>query len=236
MNENTLVAVCGYEGDAHQIRHNMPYYWHHKCPVLVLSPDDSKIEARSPQIWTRSAGKRAYIGQESLDRQAKHLQILLEYPFKHYLVNDSDSVVLSAEIPSYVYKKDVLWSNVVSDSFHDRSNDPGYKYPRLAFQPPYFMSRKVIQALLSVASQVKANPTTPFIDWCMMAWAIEAGVPYETFPDGVSCPSSDDHSRNVMFHAISREGKVFVHSIKEQRVLSMMVQGRLQYRQRKGIR
>lgn len=233
MNENTLVAVCGYEGDAHQIRNLMPYYQHHQCPVLVLSPDDSPIMARNPQIWTRTGGKRAYIGQESLDRQAKHLQILLEYPFKHFLVNDSDSVCLSPRLPDYLYKGDILWSNEVSDAFHDRSNDPGYKYPRIAFQPPYFMSRKVIQQLLSVADKVKANPTTPFIDWCMMAWAIEAGTQHASFPDGMSCGTTDPHGLNVMMQHVQRHGKIFVHSIKTLEAQKQIAYARIAYKKKK---
>jgi hypothetical protein len=234
MNENTLVAVCGYEGDAHQIRNAMPYYLHHKCPVLVLSPDDSPIVARNPNIWTRTGGKRAYIGQESLDRQIIHLRILLEHPFKHYLVNDSDSVCLSPRLPDYLYKSDVLWSNEVSDEMHNRP-EPDYQYPRLAFQPPYFMSRNVIQRLLTVADKVKANPTTPFIDWCMMAWAISAGIPHKSFPEGVSCPSSDAHSLNVMTHAVMRNGKIFVHSIKTLEVLKQIGHARVRYKQSKGL-
>jgi len=233
MNENTLVAVCGYEGDAHQIKTLLPYYLHHKCPLLVLSPTDSPIVARNPDIWTRTGGKRAYIGQASLDRQIEHLKILLEYPFKHYLVNDSDSVCLSPEIPAYVYKKDVLWSNVVSDSFHDRSATPDYKYPRLAFQPPYFMSRRIIQGLLTVADKVKANPTTPFIDWCMMAWCIEAGLPYESFPDGQSNGTSDPHSLNVMVQAVQRHGKIFIHSVKTLAALQQIAYARLAYKKKK---
>lgn len=232
MNENTLVAVCGYEGDAHQIRYLLPYYQHHKCPLLILSPDDSPIVARNPSIWTRTGGKRAYIGQESLDRQLIHLKILLEHPFKHYLVHDSDSVCLSPKLPDYVYKKDVLWSNEVSDMMHSRP-EPDYKYPRLAFQPPYFMSRNVIQALVAVADKVKANPTTPFIDWCMMAWASEAGVPHESFPDGISCPSSDAHSLNVMTNAVQRHGKIFIHSIKTMSALQQIAYARLAFKRKK---
>jgi hypothetical protein len=234
MNENTLVVACGYEGDSHQIKNNLPYLMHHKCPLLVLSPDDSPIVARNPSIWTRTGGKRAYIGQDSLDRQIAHLKILLEHPFKHFLVNDSDSVCLSPRIPDYVYKKDVLWSNEVDDSFHQRP-EADYKFPRLAFQPPYFMSRNVIQGLLSVADRVKANPTTPFIDWCMMAWAVEGGVPHASYPDGISCPSSDNHSLNVMWNAVARNGKIFVHSIKTLPVLASIGQARVRYKQSKGL-
>src|SRR6185503_2968878 len=130
MNENILVAVFGYghsqvspdtwdykqSGDEGRIRMLLPYYEHHECPVVIMSPSDAPIKAMGPHIC-RQAGKRAYTGQTSLDRQRDHLRILLEYPFKHYLLNDSDSCCFEPEIPHYLYDDcdNVFWSNEVPE-------------------------------------------------------------------------------------------------------------------------
>jgi hypothetical protein len=225
MNENTLVTVHGYAGDSNQVTNAFPFYTHHKCPVLILSPKDSPIVPKNKSATTakfQTGGMRAYIGQLSLDRQIEHLKIMLTYPQEFFLANDSDSVCISPKIPDYLYSEpDVLWSNVVSDMMHDRSDDPGYKYPRLAFQPPYFMSRRVIERLLTVAATTRANPRTPFIDWCMMAWAFDAGVVGKNFLDGVSVPTNQGYAPgiNAMKDAIENRGAVMLHSIKDPRML-----------------
>jgi hypothetical protein len=97
----------------------------------------------------------------------------------------------------------------------------GYPWPQLAFQPPYFFSREVIEKIISV--DVPADPKTPFIDWWMMAVAIAAKIPYACFRDGMSCPTSDMNSLNVMSDAVTNRGAIFVHSIKTPRALSQVV-------------
>lgn len=215
MNNKTLVSVHGYAGDAHQIKNNLPLYEHHKCSVVIFSPTDSRIEKMGPHIC-RFGGIRQYIGPESLDRQQIQLRMLLEYPFDFFLFNDSDSFCLTPEIPAYLYKeKGVLWSNEVADTMHARK--PGYPYPQLAFQPPYFFSREVIEKLISV--KVVADATTPFIDWVMMAWAIASKCPHKNYADGLSCPTSDNNCASVMAEHVLNHGKVMLHSIK---LLSVM--------------
>src|SRR6202040_3913014 len=99
MNENTRVVICCYEGDAHQLC--MPGYLQHGCPITVMSPDDSRVVI--PGVDCAHAGKRAYIGQDSLDRQLLHMELMLTYPEDHFLCHDSDSIVLDAKLPDYLY-------------------------------------------------------------------------------------------------------------------------------------
>lgn len=221
-----MMAVFGYAGDAHQIRDQMKVHESLNIPIVIMSPTDAPIKRMGPHIC-RHAGKRAYVGQDSLDRQSQQMRILLEYPFDYYLLNDSDSVCLSAQLPRYLFNSsNVLWSNVVSDEMHKRM--PGYPWPRLAFQPPYFMSRSVLERFLSVADTVKAEPQTPFIDWWMMAVAVRAGIIYRNFSEGASLPSSDAHTRNVMATLVSH-GKYFLHSIKKPDVLAEMLDQRRRF-------
>ena len=79
LNKDTLTVVCGYSGDAHQIKAFLPYYLHHNTPVLVLSPVDAPItpqQVATHRVLFATGGKKAYVGQLSLDRQLEHLKIL----------------------------------------------------------------------------------------------------------------------------------------------------------------
>lgn len=241
VNENTLVSIHGYAGDAHQMRYLLPYYLHHKCPVVIVSPTDAPITpavlaGRPGQLQYRTGGKRCYVGPESLTRQWEHLKILLTFPQQWFLMNDSDSVCLSPKIPEYVYHSpEVLWSNVVSDAMHDHKRAPDYKYPHLAFQPPYFCSRQVIEKLVAIAPSVVPDVHTPFIDWVMMSWAVDAGIPYENFRDGVSCPSVTPETKAAMAAAVDN-GAIWLHSIKQFEVVREMGNRRLMFKRRKGLK
>jgi hypothetical protein len=238
MNDNTLVTIHGYAGDAGQIDMMMPYYKHHGCPVMVLSPEDSPITPRMLKnpghnvgVEFRTAGKRAYIGQLSLDRQLEHLRVMLNDPrqFQWFLANDADSVVLKVDLPQYLYEeKDVMWSNIVSDAMHDHHRPPGYPWPHLAFQPPYFFSRHVLEKIVAVGPSVPGDPGTPFIDWVMMAWTVAAGMKYKSFPEGVSCPTIPDteHLRN-MVTLVETGDKYFLHAIKDPRAFHAIVYARI---------
>lgn len=231
MNPKTLVSVHGYAGDQIQIEHAMPYFLHHDCPVVVLSPKDSPIVRvdAAPTVICRQEGMRAYIGEPSLERQLLQMKALLDYPFEYFLMNDSDSVCVSPKIPEYIYREpEILWSNEVSDMMHNRLLS--YRLPRLAFQPPYFISRRNIERILAVAKKVRTDRTTPFIDWAMMAWAIAAKIPHKGFLPVASCPTRAyqpgiDH----MSALIRQHGAVMLHSIKDKPVLDHMVN---QYRLR----
>jgi hypothetical protein len=228
MNPDTLVSVHGYSGDSHQIRTFLPTYEHHECPVVILSPTDSPIDEMGPHIC-RTGGLRSYIGKLSIARQIKHLQILLEYPFKFYLLNDADSVCVSPNLPDYCYKEpQVVWSNEVSDMMHNRVR--GYKYPRLAFQPPYFISRENIAAIVSASRKVIVDVQTPFIDWWMMAVVIKAGLSHKTYPHGISCPTFNyPPGIEWMRSSIRHHGAVMLHSLKSATEYNIMKEARAAY-------
>jgi hypothetical protein len=208
-------------------------YLHHECPVTIMSPIDSKVEIQQPGIESRFGGKRAYTGQLSLDRQYEHLKMLLEYPEDFFLCHDSDSVCLSPKIPDYLYAEpDFLWSNLVVDNVRER--ELGFYmdgFPRLAFQPPYFMSRKVIERLLApiMDKNLDMNPTLPFIDHYMVQLAVKAGVPWKNFSDGITGPiSSDRRSFELGWNAALR-GAVMIHSVKAPEFWRPLMQARELY-------
>lgn len=239
MNDHTVVAVCGYAGDAFQVKQNMPLYKHHGCPVVVLSPVDSKIEL--PETDCRFGGKRAYIGQDSLDRQQRHLELLWDMPGRFFFVNDSDSFCLSPELPRYLYDKpEVLWSNLVIDNIPGRGDPYPPGWPHIAFQPPYFFSRDVLWKMLSVG-RVEANPVLPFIDFYMVQLAMLGKIPYAGFPDGISCGTMINDPKDgtpgqphpigsqIIGNAVRDRGTIFIHSVKHIDVVHQLVGQRDQY-------
>lgn len=232
LNPHTLVSCHGYFGDSAQIRGMLRYQEHHQCPLIIVSPVDSRIERLGPHIC-RFAGKRQYTGVLSLERQFAQLRVLLEYPFEFFLANDSDSLCISPKIPEYLYKDPVnLWSNEVSDLMHQRK--PGYKWPRLAFQPPYFFSREILERMVKTEGTFEYDMQTPFIDWLMMAICVAGDIPHKNFRDGVSCPTSDNHSRQHMVNNIVKRGAVMLHSVKTPLALQEMVSARHQFNRIRG--
>jgi hypothetical protein len=241
MNENTLISIHGYAGDANQIKNLMPYYQHHGCQLVVLSPADSKITpklvglaGREPGIIYGHIGQRAYIGPASLERQKQHLRILLtRFPHQFFLMNDSDSFCLSPEIPKYLYDEpDVFWSNEVSDEMHKMPE--GYPYPRLAFQPPYFCSRKVLEGMVK-STETLTFESCPlhYIDYYMMRLAHDAGIKHRGFVAGVSCPTNDyPPGMAGMLDGVENRGSVLLHSVKTLDVIVKLVDARTRYVQK----
>lgn len=195
MNYRTLVAVCGYgptappskdwahdlKGDAFEIEAMLPFYEHHKCPVIILSPKDAPIKTMGPHIC-RHAGVRGYIGQVTLDRQRDYLKILLSYPSKWewFLLHDSDSVCFTPEIPGYLYEdKNIIWSNELDEPRPHLS-----VLPKIAMQPPYFFSREALVLMLSVSDRIKAHPITPYVDHYMLQLACEAKLKHRNYVKG----------------------------------------------------
>ena len=248
-NSDTLVVVHCYAGDRDQVVNALPLYLHHGCPVLILSPEDAPVEIDHPGVECRSAGKAGYFGQESLDRQRQHLEIVLSYPQNHFLLNDSDSFCLSPKIPDYLYEAgDVFFSNEVAEGRPHKS-----PYPKVAFQPPFFTTRACLKRMLKEAEFVRAHKITPFIDWYMVALACEAEVHTRKFPDGRSSPAwrhghipetkvttegaprdpraataqarveEGGNDGATRMEAYVREGVVFVHSVKHKEVLDRLV-------------
>lgn len=227
MNPNTRVTVHGYSGDQDQVIGALPLYLHHECPLTIFSPEDAKIEI--PGVDCRFAGKRAYTGQDSLDRQWLQMKMLLEYPEDHFLIHDSDSVCLSPEIPKYLYAEDMLWSNLVIDNMRGREH--GFYmngFPRLAFQPPYFMSRKVLERLLAPLTDknLDMNPTLPFIDHYMVQLAVNAGVPWKNFRDGFTGPISGSRQTFEQAWRAAQHGIVMIHSVKGPQFWQPLMQAR----------
>lgn len=229
MNPDTRVAVHCYKGDARQVFELMPLYAHHDRPVTILSPADSHVNVMVPSgnADCRWGGKAAIIGQDSLDRQAIHLRMLVEYPEHFFLANDSDSFCLSPAIPDYLYAaEDVLWSNMITDSMPYRSGlcpgpsgEPTKNYypdgfPKLAFQPPYFFSRAVLEKLVAATERVTMNPHLPFIDHYMVQLAVAAGVRWAGFPDGFSGPISSHPDMPGVAYRRVLDGAVMIHGAK----------------------
>jgi hypothetical protein len=238
MNEDTLVVVHCYAGDADLVRDFMPQYVHHECPVLVLSPEDAPV--RIEGVECRSAGQAGYFGQGSLDRQREHLKLLLEYPQTYFLLNDADSFCLSPELPAYLYEnaENTIWSTEVRETRPHPS-----PYPKIAFHPPYFLTRQTIEKLLAVGP-IEAHPITPFIDWMMVALASEAGVEHRSYPDGRSFPAwkhgaipeTKELGHNYVHRQEARgvdgarrmaqqvlRGAIFIHSVKHPEVRDQLV-------------
>ncbi len=231
MNEGLLVSAHGYEGDAGQIKDLLPLMEHHKAPVVIISPEDSKITNMGPH-WCMFAGKRAYVGQDSLDRQHLQLKLLLTLkdpngePFKWFLMNDSDSFASCTDLPAYLFEDDnILYSNEVDDfrrpgevweNLPPWPQDYHKGYPLKAFQPPYFCGRKALEKLVAVGPTV-ACPITPFIDWQMVVLAVDGGVKHARFRNCVSCETRGVIGQKIVSNAVSA-GANFIHSVKDRRI------------------
>lgn len=234
MNPDTRVAVCCYAGDAHQVITMLDLYMHHECPVTVFSPEDSRADIRYPGVDNLFGGKRAYVGQDCLDRMRIHLAMLLDYPEEHFLIHDSDSICLSPELPAALYAEpDMLWSNQVSNDIPEQQ--PGFPpdIPHIAFQPPWFLSRKTIGAILASGAPV-VNPILPFIDYWLVEAAVRSGIPWCSLPNTVSADLSRDTPTTVetsarVMNAVRNEGLIFLHSIKGAEFAAPYIQARAQY-------
>lgn len=230
MTPNTLIVVCGYQGDQHQIEMLMPHYLHHECDVLILSPEDSSIWFQAPEnVKFGIGGRRAYIGQESLDRQAVHLKMALEQgTYEWFLFNDSDSFCLSPEIPEYLYDENVFWSNEVTDfriPGGTWKNEDGTEttwpidyhkgYPLIAMQPPYFMRRSILEKLVEAGRDfaIRADEITPFIDWGMVQTCVKAEVQHLPFHKGVSCETQTPLGKQLVANHVA-DGSVMIHAVK----------------------
>lgn len=230
MNPDTLVAVSAYAGDKHQVEHNLPVYLHHECPVVIFSPEDAPI-TDIPHVSHRHAGLKGWIGPQTLERQRKFLEGLLEFQFGHFLFNDADSMCLSPEIPKYLYDDpDCVWANVVQDT-----NPAPSFLPKVALQPPYFFSRKVVQGLLSVTqlpTSYYGEPQSPdgwplpFPTECIDHWMLQVAVgskfPYRNFFTGASFETRHEHGLTIMSDLVRGHGRVLIHSIKSESILTRL--------------
>lgn len=221
MDGGTLVVVCAYAGDAEQLEILRPAYEHHRYPILILTPEDSPIEEYHGHKCLQG-GKRAYIGQESLDRQHIHMLIAYEQGAEWYLFHDSDSICLSKKIPEYLYQdRTSIYSSEVADHREKGYHDP---LPHIAMQPPYWMHRSVLQKFILNGKQ-PADPVTPFIDWYMVQVAYAAGVEHKPFFNSY-CFSSNTPQGAFFAEKVAGEGCVMFHSVKTQDVFDSMMAAR----------
>lgn len=224
LNRSTLITVHGYAGDQHQIVGNLPSIEHHKLPIVVFSPEDAPITHMGSHIC-RTGGKRAYVGQDSLDRQLIHMRMMLEYKFDFYLMHDSDSLLLSPEIPAYVYTHPhEVFSNEVNDF---RVDMPIYgpefhkPLPQIAMQPPYFMSRRSLERMVEVGPTIKMCPVCPFIDWYMVQLVCAAGLNHSRYLQCVSFESTTPGGVEILKAHVSR-GCNFVHYVKRPEIRKLL--------------
>lgn len=224
---DTLVVVHGYSGDQRQVEELMSMYEHHILPIVIASPDDHPIKSMGPHICM-TAGKRAYIGQDSWDRQHLQLKKLLEHPQKWFLLNDSDSFCLSPKLPDYLFEdKDIVWSNEVEDfrkpgvpwgPYNPIPHDYHEGYPIIAMQPPYFLSREALEKIVKASEGLVACPITPYIDWWWIPATYKAGLKHKPFHNCVSCESQSNNGQRYMRKRIG-EGAEFIHSVKSGRIM-----------------
>lgn len=229
IDRSTIIAVCCYEGDADRVNAMMSVHTRSGHPVIILSPEDSQVKVKGH--LSLHGGKRAYIGEDSLQRQLRYFEILLSYPHKFFLLNDSDSMMLSAEVPEKLYNEseNVIWSNEVVEPRPHES-----PYPKLAFQPPYFLTRESIQKMLDVAPRVHTHPITPYVDWYMNALSFEAGLKHRPFTDLEHPSQSLKPFRygtpwDQLEYRIKYTGTNFVHPIKTQQQISLCRNSRRYY-------
>lgn len=235
MNENTAVVVCAYAGDLNQVETNMRLYRHHGCPVLVMSPTDGAITKDfGPGVNNFWAGLKGWIGPQTLERQLLMLELALSAaPQEFFLFHDADSVCLSPEIPKYLYDNPhMIWSNEVLDT------NPGESLlPKIALQPPYFFSRRVMQGMIHCArtglptSYISGRTPegwplphpTQCIDHYMLQLACGSGFPHFKFHTGASFETQSDHGLQTMSGLVRTHGRVMIHQVKTERAMRQLV-------------
>lgn len=232
MNAGTRIVVHGYAGDQHQIEAALPQYVHHQTPVTVLSPADSPVNIDG--VECRVGGKRAYKGKTSIIRQRRHLELLLDYPERWFLLHDSDSVCLEPELPGYLYEADTVFYNATPTvRFLAELGEPpleGYEY---VFQPPLFCSREAIERMLAVADEALAEipDFAKLIDWWFVAAARLAGLEAKPFPDGISRPIWAPYEVARVYASVRTKGIIFLHSVKSREALDLFVTARAEFNQ-----
>ncbi len=231
-NNSVLVSVHCYQGDRKQVEEILPFWEHHGYPIVIVSPKDSQVHGIGPHIC-RAEGKRAYIGQDSWDRQRLQMEVLLEYPQNWFLLNDADSFVITPKLPYYLFEdENVVYSNEVDDFRKPGQSWQGLKpwpmdyhqgYPLIAMQPPYFLSRMALENIVIASKGLVACPITPFIDWWWIPACYASGVKHKRFPTGASCETVTSNGIAVMSECVGKRSATFVHSIKSGKVARELV-------------
>lgn len=230
VNPDTRVVIWCYAGDQHHVIKALGQYLHHQCPVVVLSPGDLPAEIRYPGIENRISGHSGWVGQVCIDRMLCHFRTMLTFPETHFLVHEDDSVCLSPEIPRYLYEEpDTIWANAIANNIPEQQQYYPDGFPKVALQAPYFISRGTIEKLLKASESVKTNPGLPYGDHYLVQLALQAGVPYKGFWNGITCGTNFEKGLNAMFDQVVYGGAVFLHSIKDKGILDLMIMARKAY-------
>lgn len=236
LNPKTLVSVHCYQGDAEQVRINLRLYEHHQCPVVIVSPENSKVTGIGPH-WSIWAGEVGYVGMHTIRRQSYQLQALINLPgnFDWFLMNDSDSFCITPKLPNYLYEdQNVIYSNLVPDFRIPGQTSHGVTWPKdyhagyvqlVASQPPYWAHRRALEKIIPQLLNVQDDGITPFIDWGMAAAPQLAGVPMKRFHGCASCETQTPLGRAVMSENVER-GATFVHAIKTREGLNAVLAAR----------
>jgi hypothetical protein len=228
LNPDTRVAICCYQGDAPLVVDTLSLHQRHCCPITILSPENSPVLL--PGLDCRAGGLAGHTGVHTLERQRRHLEILLELPENHFMIHDSDSICLDAKFPDYLYEEpEMVWSNQVNDDIPQHQATFPEGWPHVAFQPPYFLTRKTIERLLASAGQVIPSVNMmPFIDYYMLQLTMAAGLPWKRFASCVCCEPGRA-KRLVRTDNIS-----ILHGIKDPRIVHNLVNERISVLAGKG--
>jgi hypothetical protein len=115
-----------------------------------MSPGDSPVVVQ-PHL-AHHLGQHAYIGLPSLHRQLLYMETLLTYPQEFFLLHDADSIMLSAEVPAFLYENSVntLWSNEIIES---GASQP---LPETWTSAPYFLHRESLKRMVIFGSRIRA--------------------------------------------------------------------------------
>jgi hypothetical protein len=229
MNEDTRIAVCCHAGDGYLALQHLGLYLQHGCPLTVLSPEDSKVTIDYPGVDNKYGGKRAYTGPDSLTRQAEHLRLLLQYSENYFLIHDADSISLAPKIPDYLYERECVWSNVYQDTTLHQQVEYPEGWPHVAFQPPYFLSRKTIERMLAVKDRVIPSKIMAFIDFYMLQLTMTAKLDWDTFHEGITGPLFHPVHESIAIDKIKNHGFIFIHAAKDERATNAFVEARRQY-------
>lgn len=229
MNSNTRIVVSGYAGDKHRIEMLNPVYVHHQRPLTIVSPADAKIEECCGHE-VQFAGQNQYVGALSIDKQVLQMEnVLKTCKEEWFLWNDSDSFVLTPELPHYWYDdENTIWSNEIQDMRVPNQMNPDptiplvvpfdyhLPYPRIAMQPPWFMHRKVMEKLVEFGPII-TDEITPYIDWYYVLGCYKIGIKHKSMR-GVSHPTATDEQRLHVLRCVEY-GALAIHSVKTQRAL-----------------
>jgi len=223
MNPDTLVVVHCYSGDELLVQQLLPIFLHHECPVLVLSPEDSAVTIDNPRVENATAGKKGWKGEHTLYRQLEHWKLALQRPQSWFLLNDADSACLSPDLPPHLYADpNKFWCNVLChENEHLESDRPN-------LNPPYFMHRIVLEAMVKRAEEMELPEGTDFdgyndqlaIDGFYTRLIInELHVSYENYPDGATT-----WPRGIQdLHDHVKSGARFIHGVKHSLDAQLMV-------------